>query len=437
MINKKILAVAVAAVFSTNTFAADGALDAVFPDLSVAQQSLPTLVDGNFTITNQTVTNDLGFSIADTTIKYVRYDIVNGLFNTITGVTGATLTTTLSAGGDGETFAIFEVLAGGADLPQTHDVVLTSTFDVSGTASATIEYNLFETAAAAVAKTSSLSDDTGTFSSVVDVMTGAYIAPVDLVATVASGFDLFAVGGGTGVLGAGDVDGVLVVGSFQPDGSVFAAVNIVDAAATVTFTGDFSFGTFDYGADQWTTDADGDLAIAGGGPTFNEDGTVTVGYVQAEALSVITGGEVAKKGTYSVTIDGITFDVGNADAYTATGTVGTISYDTTSISIPFLTTFADNNQKIYIVNTGPEAAYTTTFLTEPGVTATDGVNFEGTVPENGMLQITARDLVTFTGDSTRGSATIEIEAIATAIQATSQLTNTVNKGSDLTILVVE
>jgi hypothetical protein len=444
MLNKKILAVAVATAFTTNVLADDALVDPVFPEYEVASQSLPALTDGMFGVTGTVVTTDLGFSIGNGQTKYVRYDLTNAEFATVTSVAGGVnLTSTISAGGDGETFAIFEVLAG-ANLTQTHDVILTSTYNTSGTAASSIQYALYETAGDAVSQTTPLSTDTGAIASVNDAMTGTFMTAGNLEATVASEFTEFSVGGTTGVMGANDVADLLCITCatgdvpfVQPDGTDFAVANLDAAAAEITFSGDFSFGTWDYGTAQWGFDVDGVLEIVAGAPVLNADGTVTVAYVASEPLSILTGSALVNKGTYTAALDGLSYTVGAAADFAATETVGAITYDTTAITIPYLTTFASYNQRVYLINSGStDANYTTTFVSEAGVTETAGSAATGVVPAGEMVAIKASDMVTLAGKS-RTSATIEIEAAVADILATSQTVNLSNGGTDTTILTVE
>jgi hypothetical protein len=439
MLNKKLLAVAVATAFSTNVLAADGAFDAVYPELDVALQSL-TVTSDVFTLTGQTVTNDLGFSIANGTIKYVRYDITNGEFNTITSITGTTLTATLSAGGDGETFVIYEVLAG-ADLDQEHDVVLTSTYDLSTTAKATITYTLYETAQDAVNAGTGLATDDGDLAEVTDGMTGSFATNVELTALVAQDFKQFTGPVYTGVMGVTDTDDLITTGLVNAAGVAWAAGNIDNTNTTVTFSGTFTFGTWDYNGDQWGLDDDGEMEVVAGTPTLNADGTVTVDYAQGEALEVTTGdataADVALKGSYSAMADELTFTTGNAADYTGTETIGSVVYDTTAIVVPYLTTFSGYNQRLYIINSGSQdASYTTSFLSEDGVTATGGTMASGIIPAGEMVAIKATDLVTLSG-KTRTSATVEIEAELSNVIATSQSVNISTGGTDTVRLEVK
>ncbi|MGS2719910.1 hypothetical protein [Paraglaciecola aestuariivivens] len=440
MLNKKLLAVAVATAFSTNVLADDTLVDPVYPELEVASQSL-TVTSGMYTLTGQTVTTDLGFSIGNGTSKYVRYDLTNGEFNTITSLAGGVnVTATLSAGGDGESFAIYEVAAG-ANLAQTHDLVLTSTFDLSSTAKATIKYTLYETAQDAVDAGTGLATDSGDLAEVSDGMTGTFATKVALTALVAEDFKQFTGPTYTGVMGATDTDDLITAGLVNSAGAAWTAANIDNAATEVTFSGNFTFGTWTYGADQWGYDADGDLVVVAGTPTINTDGTVTVDYVQGETLDVTTGdataADVALKGSYSAMLDGLSYTIGTAADFSATETIGSIVYDTTAIVVPYLTTFASYNQRLYIVNSGSQdASYTTSFVSEAGVTATAGTKATGVVPAGEMVTIKATDLVTLTG-KTRTSATIEIEAELDNILATSQTVNLTNSGTDTTVLEVK
>ena len=117
--------------------------------------------------------------------------------------------------------------------------------------------------------------------------------------------------------------------------------------------------------------------------------------------------------------------------------LGTIAYDTTSITLPYISTFADYNQRIYINNKGATAAYySTTFDTESGTTAAAGASGTGTIAAGEIAMIKVSDLVTLTG-GTRAAAVIEIEAAAADIEATTQIINLSDGGTDTLTLTVE
>jgi hypothetical protein len=216
------------------------------------------------------------------------------------------------------------------------------------------------------------------------------------------------------------------------DSSAVAIADVYTVSSDATLTGDFSFGT-------WTLNPEDDCSGVPTALTVDEDelgattdaaADFTEQYLCIDASAIVSPDVIPKVTTaYSVSLD---------DNDGVSGSLGTISYDTTSILVPFITTFADNNHKFYIVNSGgTPASFSTTFATEDGTDYAVLDGSRGEVPAGGMVQLKAESMVEFTGETTRGSATIEIEAEASSIQATSQLTNRVNKGSDLTILTVQ
>ena len=101
--------------------------------------------------------------------------------------------------------------------------------------------------------------------------------------------------------------------------------------------------------------------------------------------------------------------------------LGSVIYDTTSVEVPYVTTYEGYNQRIFIDNRGAtDAYYSTTYTTENGVTAADGASATGTLAAGEMHTIKATDLVTFTG-GTRGTATIEIEAQTGSLKVVTQI----------------
>ena len=99
--------------------------------------------------------------------------------------------------------------------------------------------------------------------------------------------------------------------------------------------------------------------------------------------------------------------------------------------IPYLTQFADYNQRIVIVNRGAEADYTFSFMTEDGVTATLGADAEGTLAANSTtyLSLLYGDLVTIEGTHNRASATLIVESEPSYIDVVVSQTNA-NGGTD-------
>ena len=72
--------------------------------------------------------------------------------------------------------------------------------------------------------------------------------------------------------------------------------------------------------------------------------------------------------------------------------IGSITYDTTTVEAPYITTYEGYNQRIFIDNRGGVAAYySTTFTTEDGVTATAGTAATGTFPANTISVVKVSD----------------------------------------------
>ena len=111
--------------------------------------------------------------------------------------------------------------------------------------------------------------------------------------------------------------------------------------------------------------------------------------------------------------------------------LGAIMRNGTTVHIPYLTQFANYNQRIVIVNRGAEADYTFSFMTEDGVTATLGADAEGTLVANSTtyLSLLHGDLVTIAGTFNRASATLIVESEPSYIDVVVSQTNA-NGGTD-------
>jgi hypothetical protein len=442
MLNKKILAAAIAASLSTGAFAAD--LDADTTVVTYASELLPETatmeVNANAELDSEV---ELGFTIGDGTSKYVRFDLVNATFGAnvaldVNGTAGV-----VSSGGEDATFVIFEVPAVGADLPADATVSLTAdAFDVSTSETSTIQYRLYETATQAVNRTDLLKDSgvkdlttTGTG------LTGNIFVPADVNSLLEDEFKQFEGPVLTESLGYIDTslintqeDGVTANGVLAPaTGAQVVAADLITAADedfTIAFGGDFSFG-------DWTLNPQADC---GGVTTADLDESLDPVAVDVDAATlngaehhlcvVVDGDEIINKGSYSATVtsaDDTTVDL--------SGDLGTISYDTITVEVPYVTTFADYNQRLILRNTSSTPVdFTISFSTETGVEAnTTGKEAGGTIPANGVLIKKMTDFVMFEG-RTRGSATVEIEGLEANIQAAMQTVNAEDGATDTVIL---
>jgi len=471
---KNLLVAAIAAFVAQGAFAAD-----VYPELSVAAES-QEYVSGEATIVNTNfvsetapgvlgVSVDLGFSIGNATSKYGLFRLTNATFSGSPEVKPASEAeyATLSAGGDSENYAIFEIAATQpSGLAQ--DEALTLGFpaltaeegkDVS------VSYTLYGTAQDAVDNidtgTGGLASSTGVLFSLASAVNGpAFADPTQEIALVASEFKRFGPSDYTAdfaeidasdLIGQYDSDGDGSVDAYRKDSTLAAsytssALNVSDA--TITFSGDFSFGVWSYNNLEWYVDENGEM-VADSGVTVNDDGTITIDQYQSSKLSVTTGtsddnADVAIKGSYSAVLSGISFYKtdsasvdSSADPISQEATLGSISYDTTSIEIPYLTTYSEYNQRVYLTNTSSQdASYTTTFLTESGVTVTEGVAATGTIPAGEMIALKAVDIVTLEG-KTRTSATIEVEAGVENLSAVTQTVNLNDSSTDTIVLKID
>ena len=94
--------------------------------------------------------------------------------------------------------------------------------------------------------------------------------------------------------------------------------------------------------------------------------------------------------------------------------LGRITRDGTTVYIPYLTQFADYNQRIVIVNRGGDAPYTFDFTSEGNVMTTPGAEAEGMLPAGSTTYLSLKygDLVTIEGSPNRAAATLIVESTA-------------------------
>lgn len=198
LFNRKTLALAIASVISSSAYAtADlnaGTYTAIYANEFPVPVTGATLVSTILDAQAQA-----GFSITAGTSKYVRIDFVgaqvtNGPLSGGDGVTTGDLRTpnaanvTLSAGGgNGQSFAIFEVTAGGTAIAAgdtftfAPDLLGASGADIKAFSQSaqTLRYRLFETATAAVNQTGALADTQGTWYSFAPSLIASCEAQVD------------------------------------------------------------------------------------------------------------------------------------------------------------------------------------------------------------------------------------------------------------------
>lgn len=443
MLNKKLLAAAITAAISMNVNAAQDLNDPATVAQVVASEfvtagAVVVVTNGSGTDSDYDIQSEVGFSIADGTSKYVRIELTNAVFQT--AVTAVEFTSSnlnagfaISQGGAlDDNFVVVEVSAVGGDIQQSDTITMAAAdFEISQTATATAQYSLHDSAVDAVNGANALDTASGEVVKVASITSGDFVVAGDSIATVASGFTDFdpansdAISATVGQVGSLDTSEYLSGAGFKPDGTAVVAADLITAGQNVTVSGDFSFGTWKLGA---LANCGGDAADVALTANADEDGAdpeaiANVNLVKYLCVTV-NGTEVVNKGSYTISLD----------TDELTNTIGTLSYDTTSIEVPYLTTFSSYNQRVYMTNSSSsDASYSITFISEDGVTATAGTGATGTIPAGEMISIKATDIVTLTG-KTRTAATIEVEAEDSAITAATQSVNLSNGGTDTTVL---
>lgn len=437
MVSKKILGVAIAAAFSSQAFALVD-LDAASPTKPVfAKETFQTgdkttvsSVD-YYTVVNAAnlldIQSKIGVGMNNAQKLFVRVDLTNALFGAAPALTTATATSTIAQGGVDSSYVIFEVTAT-ASKPQadTATVAAASYKLNSNFASSAITFTVYETLTAAVNNGTSLY--TKSLAGVVSVGSGlkqAYTAGT-ATADVEAAFKKFTGNALTAAVGqlSSTVDGT----TYSQAGTATVAGDIY-TAGEVKLTGDFGLtgATYALRAAADCTGATTALTIAG------DKKSATTGAAMAgnEYLCVtVTGTPVIPEGTYtgSITYTAIATPAFAPAAFN--GTVGSIVRNGTTIQVPYVSTFADYNQRLVLVNRGSsDVTYAITFTPEVGVTATAGAAASGTLKANSTTILSAKDVVTVTG-ATRTAATVAIVSAAANIDAATTMVNLSDKSTD-------
>ena len=396
---------------------------------------------------------EVGFTIGDGTSKYVRVDLTNATFGSAASLTssnGSALISLSQGGADGNSFAIFEVAAtGGVDVLPSDTVTLAAgSYDVSASSTSQVCYALYETAVAAANQTAgqTLKTACSDFTELASVLTGAFaVANDDNVATVNSGFTSFSASSlGATSATVGYLDTELLISSttnaFNSNGTAVTAEDIIavtdgtDNVQDLTINGDLSFGTWTLQLDSADCSQSSTVvSIATAAATAGSFGTVA-----GLSPATLTAGDwhicVEVDGSESIKKSDYTAELAELAEAGLTDDLGRITYDTTSIEVPYLTTFADYNQRLYIVNSGStNAEYSISFVSEAGVTVTPGTAATGVVPAGEMVALRATDVVALEG-RTRTSAVIEVEGVDLDIQAATQTVNLSTGATDTVVL---
>ena len=324
MLNKKILAAAIAAAMSNVAVAAVD-LDAASPVAANYAQELawgqnPVLVQ-NTQGQPTYVTNTVGFTISEGTSKYLRYDLEGGAtFASQPDLSFSNLGTsqpqaTVAVGGVGESFVIFELTAFedqplvnediASDLQVTLEV---AEYNLPTDVDTIVHYRLYEDAVDAFKLgevltdlSETLKDETAVLARFGAGVSGDFSTANDNTASVETEFTRFlgdaasvdsavawngaSVSAETANVGVIDVDQLANTGFFNLDGGVLDGADIVGADPVVVFEGDFSFG--DWTVHEVVTTAD-DACLAPATSrayTMNADmDTITMSFAGDQAV---------------------------------------------------------------------------------------------------------------------------------------------------------
>lgn len=232
--------------------------------------------------------------------------------------------------------------------------------------------------------------------------------------------------------------------------------DVADGKSSVTLKGDFSTADFVVGTGNCTTAQNFITKFVKDDATATSNNNKTTGKLNAEykidleSLGAVTGdtskdfrfcAKKADNGTVLLPTDftaTVTYDKVAKDASPAvTGkAAGTINQNGVTIQVPYITTFADYNQRLVLVNRGTtDVAYSIAFTPDvaTGATATAGAAATGTLKAGKTTVLKSTDVVTIAG-STRTAATITVVGATGKISAATTTVNLSDKSTDTVIL---
>lgn len=463
MVSKKILGLAIAAAFSSQAFAVvnlndkdDAGSKVVFAkEALLSTQTVTGNDSGTYYLVGGAANAVLdlkviyGTGIANTQKRFVRIDLTNAVFTTLSNLssttTGPAAPGVLVQGGQNkDTYAILEVTAGAAVAQTDVANINIDELGISGVAGVGVKARVYETLTAAVNQSANTELNSKELAGVITTGTGVDVTTVSntVTASVDAGFKTLLANGavnGTNWANFGSVSVAAKAGVLDRDTTAVTLGDVVNVATSkVKLTGDFSVGVFSINAVDAVSKATAEDAVAPDALlTYTTTGKTTtndIALADWAAAPVLAAGfpsdKVIPKGSYTATLT----LAGIADAAFApaaqTVTVGTVAHNGTTIQVPYVTTFDDYAQRLVLVNRGgADAAYAITFTPEAGVTATAGAKATGTIPAGKTLIVPAKEVVTLSG-ATRTAATINIVAVSGNIDAATTSVNLSDKSTD-------
>ena len=452
MFNKKCLSLAVAAAATGLSLSAMGAINVTTQagKIAIANETVtPTTtgilpVGGGNTTGALDVNGQLGVGVTASDQVFVRIDwssaVLNAAFAASSVSIGTVGASTVTDGLAGDSSAIFGVTALTPGFTQTAGVTLlqgTAGISLSGS-STDIRMRVFESQTNAINETLALSDATATSAVTLgDSLSTVYnandaIAEVTRNYTQFNNLGTFGTVGTLGTFTASASTNFVVAASLAQVTTLSQVISLT--GSVVTYTGDFAFATsvataYAIGAGSCTAG----LTPVTVDTTSFAAATSTVAAANANPLCVTVNGttELIPETTYDISVNEVhvvTTSVPNSTV--SQGTAGDIIRNGTNVEVAYLTTFVDYNQRLLLNSRhSVDAAYTVTFQTEAGVTATALAAASGTLPAGENLVLRAVDLVTITG-GTRCSATVTVVAPDTTISVATTQVNLSDASTD-------
>jgi hypothetical protein len=414
--------------------------DIIAPDSVVAADA--TTEDVGYVVDIDVMnTTSIGVGVATGNQIFMRFDLTNAVFDG--AVTAGDLTPTGSGtpavtqgGADEGSFVIFDISTAGA-ITQADDWDFTPGVAMTFDGAASVTMTVYETLTQAVNQADSLYSISGVFATTtagVATDTNADSATAE----VSTNFTQFAGEVLTASIGDSTFDTTNgTAGTLTPaDAAHTVADSLAVATSTVTLSGDVSFGDwYLHSAADCTSGADLDLTEDT--DTLDSATATDVTAIEGTTHYVcvdVDGTEAINEGSYTIsygwdTVATAVFPLADTDE-----AVGAIVRNGTTVQIPYLTVFEDYNQRLVIVNrSSNDAAYTITFTTEDGTTATAGTAATGIIPAEEVLSLKASDIVSTTG-TTRTAATLVVVAPSASIDVATNQVNLSDGSTDTVVL---
>lgn len=424
------------------------AQDTLLSNVVILGTTIPTFQTAHGLIED----TEIGVGIAENDQNFIRIDLTGAVFGAdasaiATSDCAGAVITAIDGGAAADDFVVYGMLAGNGGCPQTTEFNLAA-IDLGyvGGTSVSVRLRQFEGQTEAINEGADLYDISGTavvYDDTLDVSANSEANAQ--VGEVSTNFTLFQ--GATAGSTANTVNvGAISLELSEAIDSQGAAANATTgdsytvASTAVVVSGDFSFGT-------WTFDDQADCAGTSLDPVVSEDFTTLttdltvpnnidnfVGDTLWVCVQVDEDEDTINESTYSWTTVPVAITNGVNTPGALGASLGSITRNGTTVNIPYLTTFADYNQRLVIVNRGATVAdYTITFTTEDGTTATADTAATGSVQPDEVLSLRVSDIVDITGSTTRTAATLVVVAPSANIDVATNQVNLEDGSTDTVV----